>query len=202
MKTAETMTELRELLASSEPGDIVEIKGYVDSAGRKQNIIVVRLAPDGYRKMQLNALEKLTDASFSEDEQSVADAMVASLNNSLYGPPKGEFKDVYRDAGGFHVHKDSGTLDEVYVLRVAVLLSFVPDVPPKGEAALKKHLLATRLDLVTLRYRHSLKLCAGKFESVKLLKRNDCAEELQELVDDLIGVAETNETDTDVSESA
>lgn len=99
------------------------------------------------------------------------ESMVQSLEKSLFGDGgPTSFKDIYRDAGGFHVHKDAGTMEEVFLLRLAEIHSSVEEPMPKTQAAADKRELAKILDLPTARYRHAMKFKDGSFKSVSLFK--------------------------------
>ena len=205
MQKATNMAELRALLSASKPGDVIDIVGYIDSKGRLSDITVVRLEPHGYRQMQLSSLESLTSMVEESDlQQPTAESMISALKENLFGPPKGEFKDIYRDAGGFHVHKDAGTLEEVYLLRTAELASSTDPSPPKSADAKAKFDLAVARDLPTVRYRHALKFNDNKFDAVVLTPASELREETREAVVKATGakLGETNENHQCVSETS
>ena len=186
-------------MENSKPGDFVSVKGYKASSGSVSDITVVRLEHDDYRRMQTTALARLKKFNLSIADAelvTVSAAMIAGLETNLFGEKTTEFRDIYRDAGGFHVHRDSGTMEEIYLLRLAVVSDTQKAVAPKAADAKAKRVVSDLCRLPTGKYRHALKFSEGSFESVNLLNANELSTQQAEEAAEVTGKNETFETNS------
>jgi hypothetical protein len=168
--------EITEELAGLQPGARIKVTGYVPSKGAPRDYDLELLPPDGYRRMQKEALAELSSPSLNMDRLHLlgeaAEGGVLSLINtirkSLETPPAatrgGPAYERIKDGSLYTLPSKPGA---VYLQRL-LRLGDRPEEESKSALSGAAAVLQL-LDLPLGRYIHVLQFADGKFDAVEVL---------------------------------
>lgn len=170
-----TIEQVSKGCATLTAGDTLTIKGLESSNGTVRDLRVKLLPLDGYKKMQqqdrLTLIDALAQGKLSEEETLATNELLQLLEKSLApsNAPAAPSGPRYVQDADSPVHRLAASPDAVYFLRLEQQgTGDAGKAPPKGALPLAKFVLSRKLQLLTTKYIHAIKLEDGKFASVEI----------------------------------
>jgi hypothetical protein len=177
--------EIAAALATAAAGTVLMIRGYVNSAGDRNDIEVELLPPGAYYQTLREDLQMLRAADVTKigseeaggdlqltDLITAKDQLIASRTSSIDKQDSDE--EPTRKGPDFitvgpNTARLQGEAEALYIRGVKILNDeLAKPRPAKGAIPRAKQQIAEALDLPTRRYVHNLKLEPGKFEDLQI----------------------------------